>query len=628
MDTEQTVDLYAGFNHKFGRSAESLPSWMDDETKRRIEHYRIADALRRQVSRVTLPSDSPKRTDYRELGEAGMLAERRASAVIGDGVILRVPGADERLPDEPILPDEPEEPELEGVDRAIARVRTRKYRAMLESYESLAETRISEWETAHLEQPLLRARQEALRNWADEQRLEAKLREMQGELVQPLGEAIVTLASVAGAWPDITVWEPDAYHPVFAGELLSEFPGKTHLAYEFDDVDDNGRGKRMIRRVTWELVTLVDPESGEPQTSDLAYRDEPTSTTCVYTDAYFEKDNRTTARVVHLDDLQRVARFGKYINEEGAEVDADRVDLGVDFIPVVHVPRKLLSLTHFAPSMFVDAAQLLDTIAENDTDASRASGFTGAPPLVAKDVRLGTKDPDGVIRYRPGVIFQGGKDASVSKVDMGDSLGKLDEHGELLRDRLYAVLASPKALIGRESENNRDESGVARETAFTPFVQTIRDARLAADAKHRLLLKFAQRMAIVSGAPDVADDSRVYDAEVELGSFMPNDVAHVIEQIVALAQSGLMVPELAFRWLTQVGVDVGDADLLIKALKSSDFDGAEALAAMLGRKYAARYLGIPFDEDDPDLEDDGDVDPDAPPGLPAVVLNNTGGVGS
>ena len=624
--TDQThpIDIYSGFDHKHAPGGAELPQYLSEFAKRRLRHYQVAAAFHRSVSRRTLDPMSSKASDWREFGEAGMIAERRAAAVIGDQISIRVEGADVDLPAEPIIGDEPALPDTEG-EPALVAIRQARYQAMLAAFIENAEDSIAEWEEQRSTQPRLQVRQDQLREWARRQRLEAKLRELQGELVQPLGEGCVTLMAKQGEWPDITLWEPDAYHPVFPDGTLTEFPEKVHLAFEYTKAGQLGE-ENWLRRVTWEMrdIILEGDEDGQLAPRTLLSRSEPVTRTCVYSDERWNLGDSTTwdenNLLESLDDPTETGEVEDPIT--GEMVPAVEVDLHLDFIPMVHFPRRMLSLHHHAPSMFVDAAQLLDTIGDCDTDATRASGFTGAPPILAKNVRVGPTDA-GVIRYRPGQMFFGDEKSDLKALEMGNALERLQNRGESLRDLMYSVMAAPKALVGRDSEQSRDQSGVARETAFTPFVQTIRDARLAADAKHDLLLEFVQRMAIESGA--IEGDLEVYPASIELGSFMPNDLQHLIEMIVALAGQELMVPELAFRWLEDAGMDVGDIQILLEALQSRDVDRAEAIAGMLGRKYGADYLSIPFDEEE-SAGEIGGFDPDAAPQPPEIVLDDRTGV--
>lgn len=132
------------------------------------------------------------------------------------------------------------------------------------------------------------------------------------------------------------------------------------MTYELGPIDESGTATRIY------------PSSARPS-----------SVTCCLTDAEWdlEEVNRTgTVDALSL----RHAR--SRTNADGDVLD--HLDLGFDFIPLVHVPNTVSSAGHFGQSSLLSHTQLLDDIASADTDSHRASATTGSPIIGLSGARL------------------------------------------------------------------------------------------------------------------------------------------------------------------------------------------------------------------------------------------------
>ncbi|MGW0825977.1 hypothetical protein [Streptomyces sp. NPDC002845] len=69
----------------------------------------------------------------------------------------------------------------------------------------------------------------------------------------------------------------------------------------------------------------------------------------------------------------------------------NRLDLQLDFIPIVHVPNTINGAEHYGQSSLLSAAQLLDDLAAADTDSQRASATTGSPIIAQCATSLGRR---------------------------------------------------------------------------------------------------------------------------------------------------------------------------------------------------------------------------------------------
>lgn len=604
------IDQWSGWDHKSGATGETLglPTWVtDDEDLRRLRSYGVASAYNETVARYVLPVDAVKKTELREQGEAPAIVARHAAATVGDDLTIRVEGAAADLPDEPPVPDEPVLGEAESEHGR--RVRKRVFDAQIRQWEREAGETIDSWEEDAELQPLLRRREQYLRAWSTAADWEATVREEQLEMVVPLGDGLSVFHVNPGEAPTKTLWEPDTYFPVFENGEIVDKPSKVHLAYEYLDE----KGNTWVRRVTYELVGLfAENELGEEfeTVRDLPYSDSPVSVTCVMTDAHFKRDGKSG-------ELKTPTRFEEVIDPAtNTLVPADEVDLLIDFIPISFKTRTMAKRTHFGRPLLVRVAQLLDEIQSADTDTARAAALNGSPPMVAADLLV--KSKNGRISLGPGVVLGGGKDAALSPLDMSANLTAGVEYCETLRDRLSGATATPPGLLGRPVQMN-NATGVGWQMSFTPFMQEVATARMVL---HPLLveeLQIVQKLAIVAKDPALDGDHRVYPAFCEFGSFMPNDLPALVKLITELAAQDLMEPKLAFRLLEGAGMDVGDIEQVVEAIRLRDTARASDLADVMGRKYAARWMGVPWqDGDDPDAVDD--VNP------PAPVLDLSGAV--
>jgi hypothetical protein len=68
------------------------------------------------------------------------------------------------------------------------------------------------------------------------------------------------------------------------------------------------------------------------------------------------------------------------LTPDGREVND--LDIGIDFVPVIHVPNTPSGSKHFGRSLLLSVAQLLDDIGFADSDLAASSEFVGNTPVV------------------------------------------------------------------------------------------------------------------------------------------------------------------------------------------------------------------------------------------------------
>jgi len=619
MDADDlTIDQWSGFSHKHSLNSGAridsiLPHWCGKEHHRRLRGYITASGYRETVARLFLNPEQPEVAKiWREHGDPGAFSDRLSDATLGDDITIRVPGADEHIWEFPVYDPQPEPPVVtEGGPPEAKRINQATYDAQMRVWAMTAEAAIAEWEEAHVLQQAQNVRQVWLRGWNQTERFEAKLREAETELTTPLGDAVFVFSVKPGEMPTCRIWEPDAYFPVFPDADLVEFPDKVHLAYEFETEVD-GETKKWLRRITYEVADKVDETSGEPIETTYPYNGDDgqplvSTKACFMWDGTWQLDGHQSPfnlpqALSGLDDLSdEAAVWATQMDENGEEVEIKGLDLGMHFMPIVHTPADLATLTHFGRSVYARLAQLFDEIAHNDTDLGRAADLTGKPVIGISGGRL--DDEDGTVTYQAGSVLDMGENGKMDKLVMSDSVEALLDRSKQLRQHLSTVGAVPEGILGHV-QANQIATGISINLTFTPFRQTITRRRLARLPKVELMLKFVQRLAIVAGEETI-DTKEVHPATVVFGSYIPTDRNGLVDIITALADRDLMTPNLAFQLIEEAGIEVGDIETLVHTLRRDRTDKAADLVAIAGREYAQRYLGITHSDvgEEPDFGD-------------------------
>lgn len=610
------LDQYSGFDHKHSMHADwtlggKIPSWVPEADRRRLLAYLTARAYRETVARFTLADDNTElQTVWREWGDAPAMSDRTAAATLGDDITVKVVDADLRLPTEPDFPAQPFAPNEPHP------VETASYEAQMRVWEAQSVMAIEDWEQRHMAQPLKRARQKWMRHWAFEENWEGKVREAETELTTPLGDSVAVFSipkqpegigesTPDALWPKMKIWEPEAYFPVFPQDDITAAPQKVHFAYDFEVVNDRNETEHWLRRVTYELVDVVDEVTGVPMIREYPYKHEnvniKSGKTCVMSDGSWQLDKSSRSNISQLDNLSDEAAVwadsGDF-DEQGNPIPLRDYDLFIHEMPIVHQPSDLSDLTHFGRSIYSFYAQLLDEIALNDSDGARAADLTGQPILALEEGKL-ADNGTGSVTYEVGSILEG----KVSKVDMADATLALMKRAEYLRRHLSAVTGLPEGVLGHVQANQM-VAGVSILLTFTPYKQLIERRRLSRGPRLARHFRLLQMLSTVAGLPEFVADPELHDIEIQFGSYIPTDLSSLVDTIVALADRSLMTESVAMRLIENAGMEIGDIDAVVADLRMRRVDEAAVMVDIAGRKYAmAKTLGIdPADVDAEELE--------------------------
>lgn len=580
------VDRYSGFSHRAAEghySSLAVPPWWirDAENRRRSVSYNVAKAYQETVARFFHEREGADSDYYqnREHGHAEVLISRTAEGIVGEGPDVVVDGAEEELPPSPVLPDRPEiTDESDPTEQAA-------HAAAMAFYREQGRRAIAAWtEQVNRHQRLVEL-QAWLRNWATSTSFWRKLAWTEQEHTVVKGDGVFVLGLDSKRRPSVQEFAPDAFFkPVdpSARTAESDFPDRVHLVWEYEEPRVPLQlPRRWVRRITYELLPVS--QAWVPE-----YGDEPTRVRCFWSDARWETTSGRMSKVMQESDFDSFpldeAQFFPTQNpfDPDETVEANRIPLPIDFIPVVHF--KHTPGGNYGRSELARRIGLIDDMIAGDTAAALVSILCGEPPISIKDGH-----PAADIEFGPAAAIAG----DATKIGFSHELIAVVEYQNLLERQFVKVTGLSSELAGRE---NREQSGRAIGLKMTPYRQLVLRGRLARDDQHDLLWKFVQRLAII-GQPDGFPMGPVESVHTRWGTFIPEDQSELVEQIIALRDRGLLTNEDVYDWLIAAGFDFRNPAASLDFLRSIDVKTARELAEIVGHSEAARYLGRNLDED-------------------------------
>jgi hypothetical protein len=544
---EIIIDQWASLDYKRlfheGR-AFTAPTWVGDH-QRRLAAYVMLHAYRANFAREWLDtSDVEKKKQRREYGDADLIIETIVAAILGNEPTIRVAGAGEVDTEAEKDP----KPVNTGADK------------------------LQEW----------------FDDWADKEMPLLTILEGEDDAVS-VGDCVyhVSVDHTKGR-PTISEYDPGMYFPVLDEGDPRDYPRKVHIAFEFERTNPStGEKNRFVRRMTWELVSLTDlqavdtlalPESGSV-TRNLPWNEGATGITCLWTDATWPLNDLKERRVNDFD--LSSAKFEETLDGEGNIVEVNALDLGIDFIPVVHVPNTVARKLHYGKSSLQTILQILDELAAADTDLALSARTTGFPPIgVGGNLERGS-DGKTITTYGPGTVFEG----EVNVVDTSRSLDALIKYIEFLLKRLSSNTRLPESVLGRVDISS-NIAGITLALSFGPLRSMITKMRMVRDEKYPLLWKMVARFAMQMEL--IAPDANMPAIKLDFGTYLPADPKSVVEYVAA-ALAGKIISRLtAVQILVQDGgFPIDDAEAEVKRIQHEDFEGAKQLAEALADETPA-----------------------------------------
>jgi hypothetical protein len=370
-------------------------------------------------------------------------------------------------------------------------------------------------------------------DWAESERVIRKMFAWETK-ANSLGDGILEVS-----WdsrknrPRLTVWDPGFYFPDLDTDDGDGYPRVVHLAWEFEETDiTSGRTNRFVRRITYRLVENVRP---------FSYPWGPSPDECLKTDATWKFEDVEEPEIFMLDLSPEKAMYA--VNADGQEIRD--LPIGVDFIPLIHLPNTISEDEHFGQSSVAKVLQIFDDVQATDTDLEGAAGIVGFPPLASDGpVASGDRTDDGAIKsYGPGTVFE----------------GKLTA----LELRLH----------------------------FINLDRLVYKMRLIRDEKYPLPFKFARRFAMVAGQLPASADEPLITAQP--GAYTPSDISGVMSMVANALANHEISRETGILLLVDAGVPIEDAIAELDRIAAEDFTGAQLLTQAVGRPNEAfDYLGL------------------------------------
>jgi len=495
-------------------STSLLPGWVPPDDRRRLAAYMMLAAYVRNNGRAWLPTtlNEDEVLGRREYGDPATIVDSVVSSLLGEEQHILVKGA---IGEDPAVPG------------AVAQ-------------------------------------QVLLEEWAKKERLLSKMLENERRSVE-LGDAVYVLGwDQQKGRPRLRVYDPGFYFPVLDPEDDVEFPSTVHLCWEFEAKDEKGDKQKYLRRITWSLMDMGSDDEGKPVAATLPWEEDPSNKRCFLWDGTWL-----------LEDIDHMTGLFD-LSVQAGEWTIYGQDLGIDFIPVIHVPNSISEIEHFGTSSLARVLQILDDIVSTDTDLQASSATTGSPPIAVNGQNIPTQD--GKIQtYGPGTVLQTG-DGSATMIDTANSLNALLEYDKHLLSRLSVNSRIPEALLGRVKPNEVP-SGIALALGFTPHANLIKEMRLIRRQKYELLLKFVSRMYVQAQIL-----TEVHEAGLFFGSFLPADRQEASTLVTQLYrdQNPIISLETALRILIEAGMPIEDAAKEIERIMHGDLEGANRLLDATG----------------------------------------------
>jgi len=503
-----------------------VASWIDDVDARRLTSYRILSAYADNLRRFYLPATMWSAEGGLELDALGRLPsssdpspaakirEYGHAGLIVDATRALVLGEDQTL----VVVD----PAQEG------------------DKETAATTSVREW----------------LEAWAIKERLTGKLLTGEESTITD-GDGVYVLGwSPRAGRPRLKLYDPGFYFPDLSAKDQPEyvdwddddFPPVVHLAWE----SEQDKGATILRRTSWRMVKL-DHAVTAPWGGTRTW-------TCMMDVIEIGTDRLEQGWTIHTIPAGHPA----------VTVVKAPTDLGIDFVPVVHIPNDEPGERHFGRSTLMRVAMILDDLMGADTDLSISSELSAPAPTVVTGAGSPTLDGG------PGAQWNGPAGSSFTQLDTSKSLDAQLKYSAHLMETLSQNTRLALVLLGRV-DVSAAPSGYALELGFAPTSALVRELRNVRAVKYPLLLKFAVRLTQAND-PSQIPAGPTLDLSIDLGAALPADLPAAIAAVKDLLPIRAISTPTAVRMLMRAGLPIEDAEAEVTLVMAEALAGGHIIA--------------------------------------------------
>lgn len=494
-------------------------SWLPEDSIRRLAAYKLlATYDSNQAGELAALTGNEAAAERREFGDPSAFVDTALAHLLGKSQQIIVPGA-EHAGDEDASP------------KAVAAAEV----------------------------------QQRLRDWAELELLPLRMQAAERKAVL-LGDAVYLLAwDPAKGRVSLRTYDPGFYFPVMDDDAdPGDYPTRVHLAWEIPE-DPRKGVKARVRRITFELGPITTAPGDRETTRRYPWApDRPSHLTCYLSDAEWSIDDLRHGQ--RLDELP--LDKAKFRTRRDGQV-LDRLDLLIDFIPVIHVSNTVDDGEHFGQSVLAKVMQALDELAETDTDSARASATTGAPIIGLAGARAELDRVTGrpkPLAVQPGTIFQLADGGRMDVLDTSGQLAELRARVEEIRDRAAVNARLPAVSLGTVDPTDVP-SGYALQISLGPLDSLVDSMRLARAHKYALLLKMVQRLH-QAGRAHGWPLGETLPARLVFGPHMPTDRQAILDEVVKGVGAGVFSLETGIRMLQDAGYPIGDAQQEVQRIQA------------------------------------------------------------
>jgi len=354
------------------------------------------------------------------------------------------------------------------------------------------------------EAEILARREAVLQDWWDSQNISAAVDENETKCSY-LGDCVYVVG-----WrgedhePAITTYDPGFYFP--SGEI-------------YEDSWEEGGGKVLSRVMfAWEEETDEDD-------SFLIYRDVyelrrfgENDTRCYRQSAYYSSSTQDTKTIEELEESD--------LTYDESET---WVDLGIAFMPVVHVPNFRLQGEMYGLSNLTHHLHNIDSIINTDTDLSKNSTkLGGVTCFVSGDSisipRDSTTGEYVAVEIQPGSLYVLGKDGRLHVLDTSTMQKALLDTKDYLNEKLIRNTGITEVGAGMMKGSDLP-SGIALRIMMQPLIDKVKPMREQRRVAYTELFWMVQQFYLMEGTPEqkAVFAGTLYDVDMVFGEIVPAD---------------------------------------------------------------------------------------------------------